>query len=75
MYIVHFMKYDDGVLTDAWSSDCYFKSHEQAEKWLLNFVGDNSERYFPEERYLSDGYKCIVDNVVMEANILELAEF
>jgi len=69
------MKYEDDVLVDAWASGLYFKTYEKAEKWLLDFVGENSERYYLEEGYFSDVYKCIVANVVMEANISEIGEF
>ena len=32
MYIVHFMKYKDDVLTDAWTSEDYFKTEFCAKR-------------------------------------------
>lgn len=73
MYIVHFMKYEDDVLTDAWTSEDYFKTECDAKRWLLvPRVGDEQ---FIQNGIFEHHYKNEKDGIRLEAEIKYMYEF
>lgn len=73
MYIVHFMKYEDDVLTDAWTSEDYFKTEFDAKRWLL--LPDGKDKNFVQDEMFENHYKIEKDNIRLEAEIKYVYEF
>lgn len=64
VYIVHFMKYEDGSLVDAWVTEDTFPTYDSAKEWLtapneyVNYkevreFGFIAECFLHEEDYLT----------------------
>lgn len=71
MYIVHFMKYENDVLVDAWTSEDYFKTEFDAKGWLLS-GGDDK---FVQDEMFENHYKYEKDGIRLEAEIKYMYEF
>lgn len=73
MYIVHFMKYEDDVLTDAWTSEDYFKTECDADRWLTQY--DGQEGVFEPDAMTNNCYEYKKDDIRIEAEIKYVYEF
>lgn len=73
MYIVHFMKYEDDILVDAWTSEDYFKTEREVKIWLLApRLGDEK---FIQNTIFKDHYRSEKNGVRLEADIKYVDEF
>lgn len=73
MYIVHFMKYEDDILVDAWTSTDYFKTEFDAKRWLL--MPDGTDEKFVQDDMFENHYKNEKDGIRLEAEIKYVYEF
>lgn len=73
MYIVHFMKYEDDILVDAWTSEDYFKTEFDAKRWLL--LPDGEDKQFIQNEIFENHYKNEKDGIRLEAEIKYIHEF
>lgn len=73
MHIVHFMKYEEDILVDAWVSEDYFKTEFDAERWLL--LPDGEDKNFVQDEMLENHYKYEKDNTRIEAEIIYIHKF
>ena len=72
MYIVHFMKYENDILVDAWTSEDYFKTEFGAERWLTQFDGDD---VFEPDAMMNNCYEYKKGDIRIEAEIKYVYEF
>lgn len=73
MYIIHFMKYEDDVLVDAWTSEDYFKTDSSAKRWLS--MADGEDGVFEADTMINNCYEYKKDKVRLKAKIIYIHEF
>lgn len=77
MYIIHFKRYKNNELVDAWTSEDYFRTYSQAENWLeRSELGLKNTGYLKntKQKLLTEYEKAITDGII-KAVIYELIEF
>lgn len=73
MYIVHFKKYENNILVDAWTSEDYFRTDFSAKKWLTECDGEDN--VFEPDATINNHYEYKKDNVRIKAEIKYVYEF
>ena len=73
MYIIHFMKYKNDVLVDAWTSEDYFRTACDAHRWLTQY--DGQEGVFEPDSMVNNCYEYKIDHIRIGAEIKYVYEF
>lgn len=73
MHIIHFMKYKNDVLVDAWVSEDYFRTERDADRWLTQYNGKGID--FEPDSMVDNCYEYKRDNIRIGAEIKYVYEF